>query len=302
MKKFIKKYFIPHEENEYKPHFFRSGMTVMILSGILLLEIIFVVQAFVILPRTNQYASILPSIVFDLTNKNREAVGESYLTENPILAKAAQMKAEDMARRGYFSHNDPNGEAPWEWFTRAGYDFLYAGENLAVNYVDSEDVVHAWMKSETHKKNILNAKFSQIGVGVARGKYEGKDVLFIVQFFGTPVQAAIKNSSVTTKPNNVVVASNGTPPSVSQPQLQSQEQETVYTAFIKSLFLFPRAAISTIYLVLITMISLAFMLMIFIKFHIQHSHLIINGAVMLLFIGSLLVLNQYLLLSQIKIF
>lgn len=296
MVKFIKKYFIPHEENEYKPHFFRPGMMVMILSGVLLLEIIFVVQAFVILPRTNQYASILPSIVFDLTNKNREAVGESYLTENPILARAAQMKAEDMARRGYFSHNDPNGEAPWEWFVRAGYDFLYAGENLAVNYVDSEDVVHAWMKSETHKKNILNAKFSQIGVGVARGKYEGKDALFIVQFFGTPAQAAVEISPKTTKQNDITVTSNLTPPS------SSPLQETVYAAFIKSLFLFPRAAIATIYLVLITMISLAFMLMVFIKFHIQHSRLIINGAVMLLFIGSLLVLNQYLLLSQIKIF
>lgn len=295
MKKFIKKYFIPHPENDYKPHFFRSGTTIIILSGVLLLEIVFLVHAFLVLPRTNQYAAVLPSIIFDLTNKNRSAIGESYLTENPILTKAAQMKAEDMARRGYFSHDDPNGEAPWTWFSRVGYDFLYAGENLAVNFVDSEDVVSAWMNSSTHKKNILNAKFSQIGVGVARGKYQGKDALFVVQFFGAPAVAAEKAPQP--QQGNAQVASSDTSRAGTE-----KKSEMSYATFVKNLLLFPRAALSTIYLILITMIVLAFCLMLFIQFHIQHSQLIINGAVMLLFVGSLLVLNQYLLFSQIKIF
>jgi hypothetical protein len=238
-------------------------------------------------------------MVIDITNKNRATLGEISLISDGTLSRAAQMKADDMARRGYFSHTGPGGEAPWTWFERAGYDFLYAGENLAVNFIDSEDVVSAWMKSETHKKNILNGKFREIGIGVSKGKYEGRNVLFLVQFFGTPAKAAVsspkKTGLIDTKTEFPKVDSSKTPP-------VSSETEKSYLAFVQQIATRPHAALNSIYIVLITMISLAFSLMIFIKFHIQHPRLILNGAVMLLFIGSLFVLNHYLTLSQIKIF
>ncbi|MBI3638379.1 CAP domain-containing protein, partial [Candidatus Wolfebacteria bacterium] len=63
----------------------------------------------------------------------------------------------------------------------------YAGENLAVNFFDSEDAVNAWMKSITHRENILNTNFKEIGIGVAKGNYNGKESIFVVQLFGSPI-------------------------------------------------------------------------------------------------------------------
>jgi hypothetical protein len=91
-----------------------------------------------------------------------------------------------MAEKGYFSHTGPDGAQPWKWFREAGYRYEYAGENLAVNFNESEDVVNAWMKSPTHRANILKHDFTEVGIGVATGTYKGKEAVFVVQFFGKP--------------------------------------------------------------------------------------------------------------------
>ena len=103
-----------------------------------------------------------------------------------MLARGAQLKADDMASKGYFSHTGPDGSAPWKWFQAAGYRYEYAGENLAVNFNESEDVVDAWLKSPTHRANIMKANFTEVGIGVATGTYKGKEATFVVQFFGKP--------------------------------------------------------------------------------------------------------------------
>ncbi len=66
--------------------------------------------------------------------------GEALLAVNPVLERAAQAKADDMAAKSYFSHNSPDGVTPWFWLNQAGYVFTYAGENLAANFSDSIDV------------------------------------------------------------------------------------------------------------------------------------------------------------------
>lgn len=135
---------------------------------------------------TFNLASVLPGVVATLTNDARGEAHLASLTENELLQKGAQMKAEDMAARGYFSHTDPDGQPPWKWFREAGYRYEYAGENLAVNFSESEDVVDAWLKSPTHRANIMKAEFSEIGIGVAEGMYKGQKTTFVVQFFGKP--------------------------------------------------------------------------------------------------------------------
>jgi len=95
-----------------------------------------------------------------------------------------------MANNEYFAHYSPDGVSPWFWFGRANYNFVHAGENLAIHFTDSGDVVEAWMESPTHRANIMNGNYTEIGVGTAEGTYEGYSTVYVVQLFGTPAAAA----------------------------------------------------------------------------------------------------------------
>ena len=131
-------------------------------------------------------ASIYASVLVNLTNKDRIASNIAALKTSPALEIAAQMKANDMAARSYFAHNTPDGQTPWYWFTQAGYKYKYAGENLAVNFVNSEDLETAWKNSPTHWYNIINPKYTEIGIATSTGVYKGRQAIFVVQMFGTP--------------------------------------------------------------------------------------------------------------------
>lgn len=155
------------------------------LLGALFVEILFLVQVFIIAP-SGLLALILPGVVVDETNTRRIEEALPALAANPVLEVAAQRKAEDMASKGYFAHVAPDGTEPWAWFKGAGYTYTHAGENLAVNFMDSKDVVDAWMRSPSHRANIENARYTEIGIGVAEGSYQGRPAVFVVQFFGNP--------------------------------------------------------------------------------------------------------------------
>jgi hypothetical protein len=111
------------------------------------------------------------------------------LQRNTVLDTAAKLKAEDMAKNEYFSHFSPTGVSPWHWFDQAGYVYAHAGENLAIHFTDSSEVVEAWMDSPTHRQNIVNSLYTEIGVGTAKGKFDGYDTVYVVQLFGTPAMA-----------------------------------------------------------------------------------------------------------------
>lgn len=298
MIRWIKKYFIPSEKNDHQPYVLRAQSMVRILLVVLFLEIIFLVQILFIFPKTNYFASILPSVVIDLTNRERGDVKTNTLTASSLLEKAAQMKAEDMATRGYFSHESPEGNTPWDWIKKTGYQFGYAGENLAINFFDSRDVVSAWMNSESHKENILDKHFTEIGIGTARGTYKGKEALFVVQFFATP-STATKGEKTISRPmerdeTSVVSKTSqevaGAAVSVEKTSMSSIPQSSL----LQQIFSSPRGVNTYILLVLLTIIALGFVLNIFVKIKIQHPPIIVHGAMMLMIIGSLLAINQYL--------
>src|SRR3989338_531090 len=136
--------------------------------------------------RSGSFAAVISSVLVDLTNGDRGAGSLGGLAISPVLTVAAQAKADDMAAKGYFAHVSPEGKDPWYWFRQQGYTFLYAGENLAVDFSDSIDVERAWMNSPTHRANILNGNFTQIGIATAQGTYQGRSTTFVVQMFGTP--------------------------------------------------------------------------------------------------------------------
>jgi uncharacterized protein YkwD len=131
-------------------------------------------------------AAVISSALVDLANDDRKIQDLPALSANPVLAEAARLKAEDMAEKGYFAHVSPDGVEPWHWFREAGYEYAAAGENLAVNFSDSENVEEAWMNSPAHRANILSAKFTEIGIATAAGEYKGKKTTFVVQMFGAP--------------------------------------------------------------------------------------------------------------------
>ena len=162
--------------------------TVGIAAFIILILGSFFVSAFYLrsLITGNQLAAVITATLVDLANGDRKADNLGTLTLNPKLVVAAQAKADDMAQNGYFAHVSPDGKNSWTWFKDAGYQFSYAGENLAVDFTDSEDVERAWMNSPTHRANIMNGKFTEIGIATAEGEYHGKRVTFVVQMFGRP--------------------------------------------------------------------------------------------------------------------
>ena len=121
--------------------------------------------------------------IFKIVNQTRASLNEPILIQNAKLQLAAQKKAEDMAKRGWFSHTSPEGTKVWP--TIKAYDYQTLGENLAVNFDTSTSTVAAWIKSPTHYANIADADFRDTGIGIAVGSYGGRATsTFVVQLFG----------------------------------------------------------------------------------------------------------------------
>jgi uncharacterized protein YkwD len=168
-------------------------------------------------------STVLPAVVIDLTNGEREDNNAVELVRNTVLDTAAAAKAQHMADNEYFAHFAPDGTTPWEFFQDEGYVYAHAGENLAIHFTDSSEVVEAWMLSPAHRKNIVDPKFREIGVGTARGSFEGYDTVYVVQLFGTPAVAA-PVVPVATPPVVAVAPVDPTP--VAQPTDATPEPES----------------------------------------------------------------------------
>ena len=192
-----------HKKNDDRPYAIGglAGLFAVLIIGVFGLSLVDHS-----LLRSGSFAAVISAVLVDLTNGDRGAGSLGGLAISPVLTIAAQAKADDMAAKGYFAHVSPEGKDPWYWFRQQGYTFLYAGENLAVDFSDSIDVERAWMNSPTHRANILNGNFTQIGIATARGVYQGRATTFVVQMFGLPAQAGTpgtKSDLVPGKPVSV---------------------------------------------------------------------------------------------------
>jgi len=124
------------------------------------------------------------------TNLQRESNGFPVFSANPKLTLAAEMKARDMFEKQYFAHVSPTGVGSGELAGLVEYEYIIIGENLALgNYENDKALVQAWMDSPGHRANILSNKFTEIGVAVIKGTYEGKTTWLAVQEFGFPESA-----------------------------------------------------------------------------------------------------------------
>ena len=123
--------------------------------------------------------------IIEVTNSVREALGLHPLLNDEKLSQAAQAKAEDMVKYKYFGHLAPTGEMFSAFIDRSGYKYRQAGENVAMQHTTIDSLMNAWLLSPSHKANIVNANYNDIGVGVAYGTVEGREGWFVVQLLGT---------------------------------------------------------------------------------------------------------------------
>ncbi len=213
----LKDFLLPTPANDHSPHILQK-MAIIGMAGLILLSFVAVnLQSLLWQSSDWLVGAVLPATVVDLTNKERSDLTLSSLNRNPLLDEAAKLKAEDMAKKHYFSHYSPDNVSPWYWFNQVNYDYLHAGENLAIYFTDSEAIVNAWMNSPSHRANIVDQKYTEIGVGTAKGIYNGYKTVYVVQLFGTPKTMVKSNevpvkfmdtsemlASVATKPNQIL--------------------------------------------------------------------------------------------------
>jgi uncharacterized protein YkwD len=121
------------------------------------------------------------SEVLEAVNNDRAQYNLAALKLDPVLNLAALAKARDMVQSNYFAHTSPEGTEPWHWFKALGYDYAYAGENLAQGFENAEEMESSLMASPTHRANILSPFYSQIGVAVVNLN----DTTLVVQMFGS---------------------------------------------------------------------------------------------------------------------
>jgi hypothetical protein len=197
----LKRLFLPCEENTYRPEFLESRF--LSYYAILLLVLKFaVIPFFVYLPKTGFFADITKTSLIQLANSDRQEAGILPLKESETLDQAAYLKAQDMLENDYFAHTSPEGTTPWYWFGEAGYNYRYAGENLAIGFLESEEVNQAWLESESHRKNIMNQNYTEIGLAVLSGDFQGRETTVVVQLFGQPdvVSPATKKQEIVVLP------------------------------------------------------------------------------------------------------
>ena len=294
--------FIPCQENDYRPKFLESNILLYYIVILLALKLI-VVLFLVYLPKTIFFSDISRTVLIELTNKERQSLGVNSLEENALLNKAAQLKAQDIITYDYFSHQSPTGITPWYWFKKAGYNYQIAGENLGIGFLDSEEIYQAWNDSPSHRANLLNPKYQDIGIAVLKGDFNGNETTLVVQLFGSPttiepvktvepVKAEEEEEKTTElvqeiKEKTEVDKLEGE--ILGETYIKSftaEERDGFKFKFLKFMVLDYNDLVQKITFYSLLLITLSLILNIFVRFNVQHKDLILKA----IFFGSILII------------
>lgn len=194
---FFHHFFVPREDNNFRAKALHPDF----LTYYLLIAF-FLTLGFKYTPLSNVlgYATdITVEKLYQLTNQERQKNGLPNLAYSEKLSQAAAKKAQDMFAKNYWAHYAPDGVTPWDFILQAGYQYEYAGENLAKNFLFSDGVVSAWMNSPSHRDNILRKDYTEVGFAVVNGTLNGEPTTLVVQMFGKPLP-----SSIAQKPTPVI--------------------------------------------------------------------------------------------------
>lgn len=203
LKKKFHHYFLPHESNNYRARSLHNSAIIFYIVLLVSFQIFTGVLA-----RTGRnvlgYATdISVDKILTLVNQKRAEANLSPLTLSDQLSQASTQKANDMFSKNYWAHISPTGTTPWVFINSSGYQYLYAGENLARNFNSSAEVVDAWMNSPSHRANIMKPEYKDIGLAVMNGKLDGEDTTLVVEEFGAkanPVVADIVPTAIPQQP------------------------------------------------------------------------------------------------------
>ncbi len=111
--------------------------------------------------------------LLELINNERASLGLTALELDTMISSVAVAHSEDMAKRDYIDHTDPDGVGPFDRIDAAGLKYVSAAENIASGFATSEKVFQSWMNSEKHKANLINPEFTKIGIGYYAGGTNG---------------------------------------------------------------------------------------------------------------------------------
>lgn len=207
----LKNFFITCPENKFRPKFLFSSFLFWLSLVILALHVL-PIFFFTFFQNDPLFGDITRTSIVALTNQERSSLKLGELQINPALEEAAKLKAKDMFANGYFAHESPKGISPWHWFGVAGYNYEYAGENLAIGFLEPEEVYSGWVHSFTHHQNLLNPNYKEIGVAVMSGNFNGNYTTIVVQLFGSQ-----KSSPIVKRAAANPIATAPSAPSVSKP-------------------------------------------------------------------------------------
>lgn len=202
--------FLPRYSNNQRPKILQpAGLSVIVAVFLLhnaLPKVISSVPGVVL----GFSSSVTVEEIISLTNQERSNAGLAPLSQNPLLAQAAAGKARDMFTQDYWDHASPTGTQPWSFIKNSGYSYQHAGENLARDFSNSQNLMHAWMASSSHRENVLSSKYRDIGVAVVDGTLQGVETRLVVQMFGTlasiPLAIIESPPSITTQAQAAVGA------------------------------------------------------------------------------------------------
>lgn len=214
--KLFKDYFIPHDGNNHKPKILHQKSLAVIVILLLIVKISVTGYLYFLYPNQAKMSAEITGKLLELTNQDRIANGMNALTLNSTLSASAMAKADDMAIKDYFAHHSPEGIKPWDWINRDEYAYLLVGENLAINFTSAEAVHKALMDSESHKKNILNERYQDVGLAVISGELNGKVTNILVELFSVrkapsvAVNTNMEDTAGTTEKDAIVETSEET--------------------------------------------------------------------------------------------
>lgn len=184
--KFIRHFFTPHHTNNHRAKIIHNQSIILVV--LLLLGTSFLFNT------TRQHypnvlgisANISNQELLLLTNIKRAEAGLPPLQLNDQLSRAAEGKANDMFAKQYWAHFAPDGTSPWDFIHGAGYNYIYAGENLARGFTTAQDTINAWMASPDHRANMLSSHYNDVGFAVGIGKLPGdSETVLVVEEFGS---------------------------------------------------------------------------------------------------------------------
>jgi len=185
----VKDIFVPNRANNYRPHLARRVGLILVATFLMIINVsYFYIQNQRVLGDKTDITTVT---LLTKTNTARAKENLASLTINVELTIAAQNRAKDMLARDYWSHTSPTGETPWDFITQAGYSYINAGENLARGFTNVDVVLQAWLNSPTHRANVLNDLYTDVGFAVLEGKMNGQDTILVVAEYGRSNNAGL---------------------------------------------------------------------------------------------------------------